>query len=183
QEPGQERGIDPAKPLLLSAANESTRDEGYYRVRIEGALPEKLHMAAKAFRNPVKAKDADVVMLTESTFNEFPDIMITNSEFSALRKVTNANPQKLQLLWGTAELIHYKNADGVPLSGILMKPENFDPSKKYPMIVYIYERLTQNLNSFVDPRPSHTINASYYVSNGYLVLEPDIVYTIGYPGQ
>jgi dipeptidyl aminopeptidase/acylaminoacyl peptidase len=183
QEPGQERGIDPAKPLLLSAVNESTRDEGFYRGRIEGTMPEKLHMAAKAFHNPVKAKDADVVMLTESTFDEFPDIMITNSDFSTLNKVTNANPQKGQLLWGTAELIHYKNADGVPLSGILLKPENFDPSKKYPMIVYIYERLTQNLNSFVDPRPSHTINASYYVSNGYLVLEPDIVYTIGYPGQ
>jgi hypothetical protein len=29
----------------------------------------------------------------------------------------------------------------------------------------------------------HSINISYYVSNGYLVLTPDIVYTTGYPGQ
>lgn len=182
-EPGEEPGIDPAKPLLFSAVSEVTRDEGFYRDRIDGGLPERLLIAAKAFGNPVKAKNADVVMLTQSAFNEFPDLMITTPEFKDLKKVTNANPQKRDLVWGTAELIRYKNLDGVPLSGILMKPEGFDPAKKYPMIVYIYERLSQGLHAFVNPAPSHSINASYYVSNGYLVLKPDIVYTIGYPGQ
>ena len=71
----------------------------------------------------------------------------------------------------------------MPLSGALYKPENFDPKKKYPMLVYIYERLSQNVNHFVPPAPSHNINISYYVSNGYLVITPDIVYNIGYPGQ
>jgi dipeptidyl aminopeptidase/acylaminoacyl peptidase len=79
--------------------------------------------------------------------------------------------------------MRFKNTDGVQLSAILMKPENFDPRKKYPMLVYIYERLSQGVNRFVNPAPSGSINASYYVSNGYIVLEPDIVYTIGYPGQ
>ena len=64
------------------------------------------------------------------------------------------------MLWGTSEVVQFKNADGVPLTGALYKPENFDPKKKYPMIVYIYERLSQNVNRFVDPRPSHTINLS-----------------------
>jgi dipeptidyl aminopeptidase/acylaminoacyl peptidase len=182
-EPGGDRGIDPAKPLFLSAVNEWTRDEGYYSVRIGGGPPEKLIMGAKAYRGAVKAKDADVVMLTESAFNEFPDLMISNSSFTNMKKVSNANPQKDNLLWGSAELVRYKNTDGVQLSGILMKPENFDPTKKYPMMVYIYEKLSQNLNTFVNPAPGTSINAAYYVSNGYLVLEPDIVYTIGYPGQ
>jgi dipeptidyl aminopeptidase/acylaminoacyl peptidase len=182
-EPGGDRGLDPARPLLLSAVAESTRDEGFYRDRFEGGMPEKLLMAAKAFRGPVKAKDADVVMLTEATFNEFPDLMVTDSSFKALKKVSNANPQKANLLWGTAELVHFKNTDGAPLRGLLIKPENFDPAKKYPMIVYLYEKLSQNLNSFVDPRPTNSINASFYASNGYLVFEPDIVYTVGFPGQ
>jgi dipeptidyl aminopeptidase/acylaminoacyl peptidase len=182
-EPGDERGIDPDRPLLLSAVNEWTRDEGFYRDRIDGGQPERLLMAAKSFRNPIKAKDADVVMLTASTFDEFPDVVITSSNFRDLKKVTTANPQKNDLLWGGAELVRYKNADGVPLSGMLIKPENFDPSKKYPMIVYIYEKLSQNLNTFVDPRPTNSINASFYASNGYLVFQPDIGYTIGYPGE
>jgi dipeptidyl aminopeptidase/acylaminoacyl peptidase len=69
------------------------------------------------------------------------------------------------------------------LKATLYKPENFDPAKKYPMLVYIYERLTQNVNNYIEPRPTNVISVPYYVSNGYLVLEPDIVYTVGYPGQ
>jgi dipeptidyl aminopeptidase/acylaminoacyl peptidase len=100
-----------------------------------------------------------------------------------LKKVTDANPQQAQLIWGTGELIKYRNADGVELQAALYKPENFDPSKKYPMLVYLYERLSQNVNNFVRPAPGHSINISYYVSNGYLVLTPDVVYTTGHPGQ
>jgi len=61
-------------------------------------------------------------------------------------------------------LFHYRNSDGVPLASALYKPENFDPKKKYPLIVYIYERLSQNVNHFVPPAPSHNINISYYVA-------------------
>jgi dipeptidyl aminopeptidase/acylaminoacyl peptidase len=97
--------------------------------------------------------------------------------------VSNANPNKSQFVWGTSELVQFHNSDGVALQAALYKPENFDPHKKYPMMVYLYERLTQNLNHFVNPAPGTNINISYYVSNGYLVLTPDIVYTVGYPGQ
>ncbi|MFH1573728.1 MAG: prolyl oligopeptidase family serine peptidase, partial [Acidobacteriota bacterium] len=179
----QEQGIDPAKPILLSAENEWTRDSGFYRDRIDGGPPQKLVMAPRDFSNPSKARDADVVLLTASTFSEFPDLLVTDSSFASLKKVSDANPQKNGLLWGSAELVRYKNADGVPLSAILVKPENFDPARKYPMLVYIYERLSQGLHRFVNPSPGGSINASFYASNGYLVLMPDIVYTIGYPGQ
>lgn len=182
-DPQDKGGIDPAKPLLLRAESEWSRDSGFYRGRIDGGLPEKLIMASKYFSVPSKAKDADVYLLTASTFNEFPDLLVTSPTFKDSKKISDANPRKAQLLWATSELLRFKNTDGVPLSAMLIKPENFDPTKKYPMIVYLYETLSENLNRFVDPRPSHNINASYYASNGYLVLEPDIVYTIGHPGQ
>jgi dipeptidyl aminopeptidase/acylaminoacyl peptidase len=179
----QEKGIDPAKPLLLRAENEWTRDSGFYRDKIDGGVPEKLIMAARNFSSPSKAKDSDVYLLTASTFSEFPDLLVTSPAFKDLKKVSDANPQKAGLGWGTSELVRFKNIDGVPLSAMLIKPPNFDPAKKYPMIVYIYETLSENVHRFVDPRPSHSINPSYYASNGYLVLEPDIAYTIGHPGQ
>lgn len=179
-----DRGVDASKPLLLRAESDDTHDTGFFRSSIgAGGAPAKLMFAAKNFTPPIKAKDADVLVLTASTFNEFPDLQLTDMNFRELRKASDANPQKSQFLWGTAELVHFKNADGVPLSATLYKPENFDPKKKYPMIVYIYERLSQGVHGFVEPRPTHNINPTYYVSNGYLVLEPDIVYTIGYPGQ
>src|ERR1041384_2620469 len=143
----RERWIDPDKPMLLSAENEETRDSGYYRDKVNStALPQKLLMAAKDFNNPTKAKDADVMIMTASRFDQFPDIWVTNSSFRELKRVSNGDAQRAAYNWGTAELVSFKNTDGVPLKGILMKPENFDPKKKYPMIVYIYERLSQGLH-------------------------------------
>jgi dipeptidyl aminopeptidase/acylaminoacyl peptidase len=179
----RERSIDPAKPMLLHAENLETRDSGFYRDRINGGLPEKLVMGAKDFNNPTKAKDADVLMFTASRFDEFPDIWVTSPTFKDLKKVSNGDAQRAQFNWGTAELVPFKNTDGVQLKGLLLKPENFDPKKKYPMIIYIYERLTQGLHAFRNPGPGTSINPTFYVSNGYLIFMPDIVYTIGYPGQ
>jgi dipeptidyl aminopeptidase/acylaminoacyl peptidase len=179
--------IDTSKPLLLSATDTETFDSGFYRVRADGAAdasdePQKLIFDAKAYTPPIKAKNADVAVTTESTFEEFPDLQVTDSSFATLKKVSDANPQQAGIFWGSAELIHYRNADGVPLKGILFKPADFDPHKKYPMIIYIYEKLAQNLHEYY-VRPVHVVIPSLYTSNGYLVLEPDIVYTVGEPGQ
>jgi dipeptidyl aminopeptidase/acylaminoacyl peptidase len=180
----RERWIDPDKPLLLQAENQETRDSGFYRDKVNSdAVPQKLLMAAKDFNSPAKAKDADVLVMTASRFDQFPDVWVTNSSFRELKRVSNGDAQRAAFNWGTAELVGFKNVDGVPLKGLLLKPDNFDPRKKYPMIVYIYERLSQGLHQFRNPGPGTSINPTYYVSNGYLVYMPDIVYSIGYPGQ
>ncbi len=179
----KERAIDPARPMLLSAENEWTRDSGFYRDRIGGGLPEKVIMEAKSFSSPVKARNADRLLFTATRFEEFPDLLVSGLDFKDVRKVSKANPQMAQFVWGKSELVRFKNTDGVPLSGMLIKPDNFDPAKKYPMMVYIYEQLSQGLHRFVNPGPGTSINTAYYVSNGYIVFMPDIVYTIGYPGQ
>jgi dipeptidyl aminopeptidase/acylaminoacyl peptidase len=180
----RERWIDPDKPMLLSAENQETRDAGFYRDKVNStAPPQKLLMAAKDFGTPTKAKDADVLIMTASRFDQFPDIWVGNSSFKELKRVSNGDAQRAAYNWGAGELVSFKNIDGVPLKGLLLKPDNFDPKKKYPMIVYIYERLSQGLHGFRNPGPGTSINPTYYVSNGYLVYMPDIVYTIGYPGH
>ncbi len=178
-----QRGTDLSKPLLLKAVNEHTRDEGFYRLEPGASEPKLLVMGARAYGTPVKAKDADTYLLTIQTFYDAPDYYVTGSDFREFKRVTDANPKKNDFVWGKAELVRYKNSDGVELSGTLIKPENFDPQKKYPMIVYIYERLSQNMHRFVAPSAGTSINAAYYASNGYLVFMPDIVYTVGSPGQ
>ena len=178
-----EKFIDPTKSLLLSAENQDTRDSGFYRDKIDGGQPEKLLMSAKNFSNPSKAKNADVLLFTASRFDEFPDLQIADANFKSLKKISNAGAQKDKFLWGTSELVRFKNTDGVPLSGILIKPENFDPAKKYPMIVYIYEKMTNTLHNFTNPTVTNSINRTFYASNGYLIFLPDIVYTTGYPGD
>ncbi len=155
----EERGIDVSKPVLLRAENLETRESGFYSLAgMNGGQPQRLIMGPKNYRALGKAKDADVVMVTATTFHDQPDIYVTDSTLHQLKKATDANPQQAQMLWGSGELIHYRNADGVELEAALYKPENFDPSKKYPMMVYLYERLTQNVNNFVRPAPGTSIN-------------------------
>ncbi|HMC87082.1 MAG TPA: prolyl oligopeptidase family serine peptidase, partial [Chitinophagaceae bacterium] len=62
--------------------------------------------------------------------------------------------------------------------------ENFDPGKKYPIIFYYYERLSDRLNTCLQPGLSvGQLNILWYVSNGYLVFTPDIYYKIGEMGE
>ena len=178
-----EREIDLSKPLLLSAEAQSTRDTGFYRLEPGGA-PQLLIMGARKYTALLKAKDTGACLLTVQSFAHYPDYYVAGADFHELKRVTDLNPQVKEYNWGRAELVHFKSSDGVPLQGVLVKPENFDPTKKYPMIVYIYERLSDNLHQFRAPTVTRgqVINPTIYASNGYLVLMPDIAYTVGAPG-
>jgi dipeptidyl aminopeptidase/acylaminoacyl peptidase len=174
--------IKTSEPLLLTATDDRTKDSGLYRAAWDGQLT-RLMMVPAAVANVRKAKDADVYVFTQSRFDLFPDLWVSDGSFSAPKKISDANPQQAQFRWGRAELISYVNTDGKPLRATLIKPDDFDPAKKYPLMVYIYEQLTQNLHAYAAPAPSHRINPTRYVSNGYIILMPDIVYDTGYPGE
>jgi len=177
-------GVDLSKPQLLAAENTQTRDTGFYRLEA-GAAPKLLIMGARAYGQPTRAKDADVYLLTVQTFATFPDYCVTTSDFNEMKRVTDTNPRVKEFNWGKAELVNYTSTDGTKLSGVLVKPENFDASKKYPMVVYIYERLSDTVHHFRVPvvNRGQVINPTFYASNGYLVLMPDIAYKVGAPGQ
>ncbi len=183
--------LDPEKPaipasgpLVLQAANDKTRATGAYRVDLSAptADPAKIVMLDKQFGGLLKAKNADVYVFTQQRFDEFPDLWVSGPDFAAAKKVSGANPQQAGYNWGKAELIEYTNADGKVLPAVIIKPEDFDPSKKYPLMVYIYETQAVGLHRYYAPSPGTNINFTRYVSNGYVLLSPDIVYEVGYPG-
>lgn len=177
-----ERFVEPGQSLLIRAESEETRDSGFYRVKLD-STPKHLVMDSKSFGSPTKAKDADTLMFAVSRFDTFPDIWVSSSDFKAQKKLSNGDAQRSDFTWGHSELVRYKSDDGVPLQGILIKPDNFDPAKKYPMVVYLYEKLSDNLHNFQNPGPGTSVNFSFYASNDYLVFMPDIVYKVGYPGK
>jgi dipeptidyl aminopeptidase/acylaminoacyl peptidase len=177
-----DRAIDPTKPLFMRAFSEVTKGSGFYRDRLGiTQAPEKIVFGDLNYGTPTKARNADTYLLTKSTFIDFPNLWV-GSNLTALTKVSDANPWQSEYNWGTAELVTWTSTDGHPLQGILYKPENFDPKKKYPMVSYFYEDLSDGLHNYVPPTGRNVINATHYVSNGYLVFEPDIFYEIGYPG-
>ncbi len=169
---------------LLSAEHDVTHATGYYQLDPkQTGTPSRLIYADKLMSNVMKAKDSDRVLFTQQSFTEFPDLWSSRLDFAKVEKISQANPQQEQFNWGTQEQIEYVSADGKKLKALIAKPENFDPKKKYPMMVYIYEKMTDNLHRYVPPSPAQNINVTRYVSNGYIVLRPDIVYTTGYPGK
>ncbi|EAZ79776.1 alpha/beta hydrolase family protein [Algoriphagus machipongonensis] len=176
--------IDPDSPVILSAFNEMNKESGFYSTFVKSSSsPEKLIMTPNRYYSLNKAKNSDHATIRRMTYVENPDLYLTGLEFKSLEKVSNLNPQQSSINWGTAELVSYNTTDGDPLQGILFKPENFDPNKKYPMMVYFYERSSDGLYSYRTPAPSaSTINIPYFVSNEYLVFVPDIKYELGLPG-
>jgi dipeptidyl aminopeptidase/acylaminoacyl peptidase len=181
----EERVLDPKQDMLLSAFNLWTKADGYYRARFDGAQPPtRLIMDDKRFGTPRRAEHADVLMLTRSDFAEFPDLWVTDGSFANLQRISNVNPQQSEYQWGTAELVSWRSGQNEVLQGVLYKPADFDPARKYPMMVYFYERLSDNLHGYVSPAAgSSSIKISFYVSRGYLVFTPDIPYRVGYPGE
>jgi len=148
-----------------------------------GAVPEKLQFGPYRFTTPIKAKSSPSLILRRTNFAN-QELFSSTVALAELRQISDTNPQQKEYLWGTAELITWKAADGKPIDGLLYKPENFDPAKKYPMLVYYYERNSDLLHQYTPPAPSSSsINRTYCVSNGYLVFIPDIRYRIGHPGR
>jgi dipeptidyl aminopeptidase/acylaminoacyl peptidase len=180
----EERYVDTSKPTWLSAFSEITKASGFYRARLDGRrAPEKVLLDPVRYGNPVKADNADVFMLTKMTFQEPPNLWVGPSVDKATTKITNINAFQKDYLWGSAELVSWTTADGVARQGILYKPENFDPKKKYPMITYFYEDLSDGLHSYIAPNGGTSVNITHYLSNGYVMFEPDIYYEDGHPGQ
>ncbi|MGW8267024.1 MAG: S9 family peptidase, partial [Longimicrobiales bacterium] len=181
----EDEGIPADEDALLSAFHIYTKEAGFYRDRFDrDREPVRLLMGAYSYGRPSKADDADVYLLTRSTFREFPDLWISDLDFRNMEKISDANPQQLEYSWGTAELVEWVSNDGTPLQGILAKPEGFDPSKKYPMMVYFYERMSDGLHRYTTIRPgSSSVIPAFYVSRGYVFFIPDIPYEIGHPGE
>lgn len=179
-----ESAITRDEPLLLSAFHERTKDAGFSRGSLRGATPEQIVLTDRSFSTPVRSRDADIVLYTRESFREFPDLWVSDAQFRSPHRVSDANPQQAEYRWGNAELVEWRSADGVPLQGVLMTPEDLDPARTYPMVVYFYERWSDDLHSHYAP-VAHRSRISFpmYTSQDYLVFIPDIVYRSGYPGE
>jgi dienelactone hydrolase len=186
QELDDELEFVPAKQeLLLSAHNEIKIQHGFWRIVL--AKPNSLQellMGDFRLGSLQKAKEGDRLIWTRQTVADYPNINISNLQLGEAKTISDANPDQEKYIWPTSELVDWVSFAGDSLRGILYKPDNFDSNKKYPMISYFYERSSHSLHQYHTPQPSRsTINISFYVSNGYIVFVPDIVYRTGYPGQ
>lgn len=180
----EEKAIVTNKAWILQTFDEVNKASGYTQFNPKLETLTSLVQSPHHYAGLAKARENDRVIFTKESFQEFPDLYLTDLSFKSPKQISNANPQQNQYLWGTAELMSWRSLDNIPLEGILYKPENFDPNRKYPMIVVFYEKFSNTLHYHHKPEPIRSlVHRTMYVSNDYLIFIPDIVYRVGYPGE
>ncbi|MBB5437281.1 dienelactone hydrolase [Pedobacter sp. AK017] len=195
QEEGGSSFYSPHAKLVLTAVNMENKDNGFYALQLDSrSLPEKLCMGPYIVylggltygqeywgsyskgRRPLKAADADVWLLVRQSTTEAPNFFIAQG-LKIFNALTNLQPHK-DYNWLGAELVNFKQQDGSKCKGILYKPENFDPTKKYPVLIHYYDQFSMCLNQYpvIAYTSSAFTNIPWFVSRGYLVFLPDIYF-------
>jgi dipeptidyl aminopeptidase/acylaminoacyl peptidase len=180
----EERFIKKNQSLILTGFYEMDKRESVMSMVYGKNQTKELLVGNFSIGNFRKARDNKNLIFTAQSFVEFPDIRSTDVSFVTNKKITDINPQQKKYNWGTIELVSWTSLDGEELQGLLVKPENFDPNKKYPLLVNFYERSSDELHSHRAPYPGRSsINYSLYASRGYVIFNPDVSYKTGYPGE
>jgi len=176
-------GVDLRQPLYFATYGEWTKKSGLSRVDPSKPGAERLTWE-DANLSYQKAKDADVFLYTRQTATDFPDYYVASADLKSGRRITDVNPQQHDFAWTSGvRLINYTSAKGDKLQGALYLPANYEPGKKYPLLVTIYEKRSNLAHTYVTPNETSTPNRSIYTSRGYAVLDPDIVYRVNDPGM
>lgn len=181
----EERFIKSNQKLQLFCFDEKNKSSSYKEIDLAtNKITNLLDIDAGLTRWPLKAKNSNDIIFNYSTFKSYPDLRHTNDNYKNSTLISHANPQQEEYNWGNIELFKWKDRDGIEREGLLLKPENFDASKKYPLIVNFYEKSSNGLHRHRAPYfHRSTINYSFYASRGYVIFNPDVHYKDGYPGK
>jgi dipeptidyl aminopeptidase/acylaminoacyl peptidase len=179
----EERFVNADSPMIFRVFDNNTKMSSLEKAYSKnGSLHFNNVLQKYSFGFPVKAKNANQIIYTKENYASSPNLYYADG-FSEM-VLSDINPQQKDYNWGTAELFKWKSYTGKESEGIIYKPENFDPKKKYPMISYFYEKLSDGLYGYIPPSPTASrLNISFFVSRGYVVFAPDISYTTGHPGN
>lgn len=182
-----ENFIDSKNKNLISVFNNVSKKSGITFL-IQNKLTNDLPTAtfsnqAYDFGTIAKAKNTNTYIYTKENYEHSPDLYVYQAGNND-QQLSFINPQQSQYNWGTAKLYNWKTFTGKTSTGILYKPEDFDSTKSYPMIMYFYEKLSDGLYKYIAPAPTPSrLNISFFVSRGYIVFAPDIEYVIGHPAK
>ncbi|HEY0676735.1 MAG TPA: prolyl oligopeptidase family serine peptidase [Chitinophagaceae bacterium] len=187
----EERFIREGQPILLTVFDNKTKGNGLQHYVVGQPFTTKTPtIYPQVMGGFLKAKNSDAITYLTASPSVSPNVAVNRfdenigSNIRAQVVMSNTNPQQQNYNWLTVELHKWKMFDGKLAEGLLFKPENFDSTKKYPVIFYFYEKNADTRYNYRAPAPSaSTINIPYFVSNGYIVFDPNIYYKDGEPGE
>ncbi len=170
------------KTVLLSAYHDMKKFTALYSLNLKSKKLSKHIEKNKIVTLIAKAEKADKTLFTKESFDLFPDLWLKGEEFTDVKKLTNFQEQVEKFKWGKPELIEWLNIDGVPIQGVVFKPDNYDPNKRYPVFIYYYRFFSPRMYEFPDVVVNHRPNIPVFLGDDYVVFYPDIKFEIGRPG-
>lgn len=172
--------LDDSKPLYISLYGDKSKFTGIAKLE-NGKVTQQLYEPL-LFGRLIKAEDAPVFAYTRQDYDRSPELYTSNA-FQGEEKIVSTNPQQQNYKWGRSELVSFTNKKGQKMQGALFYPADYQQGKQYPMIVYIYEILSNTVHGYIPPSRRGAYNTTNFTTNGYFVFRPDIVYEINDPGM
>ena len=179
------RSLPSDTTVLLKTFSTKNKKSGYAFLNLKSGKISEIENGKFDYTSRiVKAQNSDEIIFKKASFDNFPNLILSDTNFKNQEVITDANPQQKDYAWGSIELFEWKDGEGKEVQGLIAKPDNFDPNKKYPLIVNFYERSSDRLYLHRAPFPGRsTINYTYWTNKGYVIFNPDVRYDVGYPGN
>lgn len=174
--------IDRSRPLHVSLFGLRSKKSGYARIGTGTAGVDTLVLLDKRVDRLAKAPRADRFVYAVQDFDDSPDYFSGGPMLGEAVPVTATNPFMSEYAWGRSAIVDYTSAHGTALQASLFYPAGYEPGNAYPMIVYMYERLSDGVHTFSMPSEREYYNPAAFTTRGYLYLQPDIVFRPGEPG-
>ncbi|MBK1438527.1 prolyl oligopeptidase family serine peptidase [Parapedobacter sp. ISTM3] len=181
-----DKAIDLKKPQYFAVFNDATKQSGIALLGAGKTSLQLLFMDDHGYSGLQKAEDKPVFTFTKENSVKSPEWLASSApDLANATQLTENTPDQKHYAWSSGvRLINYVSDHGDTLQAALYLPAGYEEGKHYPTITYIYERLTQGLNSYAMPAyPGGGFNRTVYTSNGYAVLMPDIKYKLNDPGM
>jgi len=169
------------KTLLLRARGDDGKT-GYYTWN--NTSGEKPLFYANSYTDQLLYNiNGNNIIFRESRFNLSPTLLSVDKSGKP-HSFFESNPQQEKYFWGRSELFEFKNKKGQNIKGTLIYPANYDPKKKYPMVVNTYEMQSVDVHFYHNPTFENAagFNPTVLSLKGYFVLLPDVVFEKGNPG-
>lgn len=170
-------------PLLLETNDYEGAKQG--QSMLNKGKVNSLLFESKKINTLLKASENDSFVHVEETNVQAPTLMFKKDNRHAPNTIYRSNLHASNYFWSYNKTIIYTNKRGKKLKGVLYYPVRFNPGKKYPLLVNIYEQQYYLKNKYIAPSllNGNGINFTNYVMDGYFVFLPDIVYEVGLPGD
>ncbi|WP_291122156.1 S9 family peptidase [Empedobacter sp. UBA7620] len=137
------------------------------------------------YSNPKLFLNSNKFAYQVSSYKDSPSFYMYDLILNKSELLYQSNPTLQEFDLGKSEVINYTLPNGVTLKATLLYPSKFEASKKYPMIINIYNQNADKKFVFQSPNfyGYDGFKPINYVTNGYFVLLPNLSYEIGKPGE